>query len=328
MNRMVFGRTIAMATLLLAVGARAAGVDSAAGEQKRAAQKMFEAGDGLYESGRYDEAAQAFRASYELVASPNSRLMIARSLRELQRYDEAYKEFQGTIRDAEASGGRYPEALSAARAEADALNGQLAYLVVDAAPDFVGAELRVNGKTTAWVAGEKIAVLASKIEVELRGADGKVQHESLALKASETRHIGPKAQAAVPPPKEEPKTETILQPQAPSQPHSNGLRTGAYVAGGVGLLGFASFGVFGFLDHSTFSNLKTKCSGGGCSSDPSHDVDAGRRYQLFANIGLGVGAVGLATSVTLFLVSGKNKSQEQPLALRLGPGAIALHGRF
>ena len=327
MNRMVFGRTIAMATLLFAVGARAAGVDSATAEQKRAAQKMFEAGDGLYESGRYDEAAQAFRASYELVASPNSRLMVARALRELQRFDEAYKEFQGTIRDAEASGGRYPEALNAARAEAEALNSQLAYVVVDAAPEFAGAELRINGKPTVWAAGEKLAVLASKVEIELRGADGKVQRESLALKAAETRHIGPQSQAPAPPPKDEPKTETILQPQAPPA-HSNGLRTGAYVAGGVGLLGFASFGVFGFLDHSTFSNLKTKCGGGSCSSDPSHDVDAGRRYQLFANIGLGVGAVGLATSVTLFLVSGKSKSQERPVALRLGPGAIALHGRF
>ena len=327
MHCSVISRTIAMATFLLLANAHAADVNSAAGEQKRAAQKMFEAGDGLYESGRFDEAAQAFRASYDLVASPNSRLMLARSLRELRRYDEAYKEFQGTIRDAESSAGRYPDALNAARAEAEALGDQLAYLVVDAAPDLMGAELRINGKPTQWMAGEPIAVSAAKVEIELRSTDGKVRRESFELKASETRHVAPKVEPTAPPPKLEPTTTTIQQPAAPP-PHSNGLRTGAYVAGGVGLVGLASFGVFGYLDHSTFWNLKSKCSGSGCSSDPSHDVDAGRRYQLFANIGLGVGAVGLATSVTLFLVSGKSKSEERPVALRLGPGAIAVDGRF
>jgi len=61
MNRFVSALCLALAVSLLPASARATGVESAAGEQKRAAQKMFEAADGLYESGRFNEAAQAFR---------------------------------------------------------------------------------------------------------------------------------------------------------------------------------------------------------------------------------------------------------------------------
>lgn len=86
-----------------------------------AAQKLFEAGDALYESKRYEEASQAFRQSHSLVKSPNSRLMLARSLRELGHLEEAKTEFQGTIDDAAASFGRYPEAHKAATAELMAL---------------------------------------------------------------------------------------------------------------------------------------------------------------------------------------------------------------
>jgi tetratricopeptide (TPR) repeat protein len=93
-------------------------------DQKKAAQKMFEAGDALYESARYDDAVEAFRQSNTLVNSPNSRLMLARCLRELGKSKEACTEFAGTIHDAESSGGRYPETLQAATAELEALKAQ------------------------------------------------------------------------------------------------------------------------------------------------------------------------------------------------------------
>jgi tetratricopeptide (TPR) repeat protein len=93
-------------------------------EHRKAAQKMFEAGDALYEAGRYEEAAEAFRQSHSLVKSPNSRLMFARSLRELGKTEEACVEYRGTRDDATESGGRYPEALQAATAELSALESQ------------------------------------------------------------------------------------------------------------------------------------------------------------------------------------------------------------
>jgi hypothetical protein len=251
--------------------------------------------------------------------------MIARSLRELKRYDEAYTEYQGTIRDAEASGGRYPESLNAARSEADALSGQLAYLIVDSRPGDAALELRINGKSVKFTAGEPIAVLASKVEIEYRFANGQTSRESLELKTSETRRLVPKLEPA-------PLPKASLAPGIMSQPrqetHSNRLRTGAYIAGGVGAAGLVTFGIFGALDRSIYSDLNSKCNSNACPPAKGNDIDAGRRYQLIANVGLGVAAVGVATAVTLYLVSSSGQTKERSVSLRLGPGKVVVAGEF
>src|SRR5262245_1640542 len=128
--------TAALAVVLLgSAPARAAGasVDTATREQSRAAQKTFEAGDLLYDDKRYAEALGAFRASYDVVASPNTRLMIARSLRELNRLGEAIAEFEGAVAVAEAaakSNERYTETANAARQELEALRAKVGMLSV------------------------------------------------------------------------------------------------------------------------------------------------------------------------------------------------------
>jgi len=316
--------TIALFALLLSTPAYGSGQESATAEQKRAAQKMFEAADGLYENGQYEQAAQAFRASYDLVASPNSRLMIARSLRELQRYEEAYQEYQATLHDAEASAGRYPDTLRAAQAEAEALSEQLAYLVIDSAPG--NTELRINGKATKFVPGERVAVLASKADLEFRFPDGKVTHEALDLKKQETQHVKATPEPAITPAPQASPPAIEKKAEAPRVEHSNGWHTAAYIASAVGATGLVTFGVFGVLDKSTYSNLQSKCSSASCAPGTNDQIDKGRMYQTVANIGLGVAVVGATAAVTLFFVSPSHS--EQPVALQVGPGNVSLKGSF
>src|SRR4051812_48863807 len=76
-------------------------------EQKAGAQKTFDAGSRLYDAHRYDEALTAFRASYQILASPNSHLMVARALRDLGRNVEAYAEYDSVAREAAAKGEKY-----------------------------------------------------------------------------------------------------------------------------------------------------------------------------------------------------------------------------
>jgi hypothetical protein len=315
--------SLALAALLITTPALSTSLESASPEQKRAAQKMFEAGDGLYENGQFDQAAQAFRASYELVASPNSRLMIARSLRELKRYDEAFREYVATVKDAEQSVGRYPDTLKAAQAEADALNEQLSYIVIDSAPS--GTEVRINGKAVTFTAGERLAVVESKVDLEVRLPDGKVRHETFDLKKQETHHVTPSAekQAEALPEAAPAKAAATAAPYE-ARP-SNGLRTAAYVAGGVGVAGLVTFGVFGALDHSIYSDLQSKCAAG-CAAGNSSQIDKGRMYQSVANIGLGVAAIGAAAAVTLLIVAPAHS--ERPVALQVGPGSVVLRGGF
>ena len=62
----------------------------------------------LYDAKHYAEALTAFRASHDVVKSPNTRLMIARCLRELGRLGEAYAETAATIAEAEAGSAAPP----------------------------------------------------------------------------------------------------------------------------------------------------------------------------------------------------------------------------
>src|SRR6185503_10233169 len=101
-----FVRVGSLAALVCSTALAFAGgipVDQASNAQWKAAQKTFRVGDELYDGKRFSEALTAYRASYEIVASPNSRLMIARCMRELGRLSDAYTEFEGAVADAQAA---------------------------------------------------------------------------------------------------------------------------------------------------------------------------------------------------------------------------------
>lgn len=244
-------------------------------EQRRAAQKMFEAGDELYESGRYAEAVEAFRNSYQLVKSPNSRLMLARALRDQGQHEEAIREYEGTIQDAKDSGGRYPEALGAATAELEAISQQ-----TTSTPPPTG--------------------------------------ESKSPETAATQPTPPPAPAPTP----------VAAPPQPPPEKSKAWRTAAYVSGGVGVAGLAAFGVFALLNRSAYQDLKDSCPDDSCPESKADRIDIGQRYQLFANVGLAVGVLGLATGTTLYFVAPDESPSQDSLALSAGFEGVVLSGRF
>lgn len=328
-----FSSSIGLVCMMLMFATRAEGasVENADAGQKRAAQKVFEAGDELYERGRFEEAAQAFKASYELVSSPNSRLMWARALRELKRVDEARAEYEGTLHDAEASGGRYPEAQKAAQSELEALKQTQTFVTIDTVPASAPTEVRINGQVVAWSAGESLPVPAGKVQLELHFANGTVENDDLELTAGETRHITtnvPIAEQTARPPVAPVAPVVPVVPKPTSKSNHNPLRTAAYASGAVGVAGLATFTVFALLNRSAHSDLQSKCPNNTCPSSEQDTIDAGRRYQMIGNIGLGVAAVGTASAVTLFLLSTKSGPTEQGSALMVGPGSLTWSGRF
>lgn len=323
--------TIVVACLATAVSpAYGASVDNANQEQKRAAQKMFEAADELYESGRYAEAAQAFRASHDLVASPNSRLMVARSLREIGKLAEAYREYVGTVSDAEASGGRYPEAQATANAEAAALRSQLAFLVVK---EGKADSLRIGDQSVPLPQSEPIAVEPGSLKLELLAQGRLLLEEEVTLSAGDEHVVGDAPSSAAARSTNEPKASAKpdsapLLPPGPAAEPNHGMRTAAYVAGGVGIAGLASFGVFGYLTRSQFNSLEQDCPDATCPPNSADEVDRGRLYQTVANVSLGVGVLGAALGTTLYFLSEPDDERSSTMGVRLAPGQISFRGDF
>lgn len=303
-------------------------------DEKAGAQKTFEAGTKLYDAHRYKEALTALRASYQILSSPNSHLMIARCLREMGSTREAYREFQAVVAEAKEKGDKYASTASAAAEEGDDLKQKLGFLTVTlhatGSPDGVKVKIGDEALEPSAV-GTPVPVDPATLVVTAEAADGSSARAevSVAAGASQTVELtlaSPSPDAPPPPPpKEEPKV--VVDTSGSGAP----LRTWAYVAGGVGVAGLATFAIFGSMSNSKYNDLKDACPTGACAGHQD-DIDAGKTDQLIANIGLGVGIVGLGVGTALFFIGGKSDSTEgraaAPLRLRVGARSVTVQGTF
>jgi hypothetical protein len=318
-------------------------VSAATAEQVEAAQETFRTADELFDVQEYDAAIAKYRESYDIVASPNSRLMVARGLRELGRLDEAFHEYEATLDQAEVlaeDNETYATTAQAARDELQALKSRVAWLRVelgDVPPD---AEVTVSGKPVDTQAlDEPIVVVPGRIDVvatttEGRTARGEVhlaagRESSVTLKLDETVTVGEPAAAPAKPAAEKPAEPVAPAPAPPEPPRRRGAyRPLAIVAGGIGVAGFAAFGIFGSKARTKFDDLESACANGSCPADSQDDIDTGKDAQLFANVGLAVGAVGLGASGALLILDHRHRREQRKVTVTIRPGRVAVEGTF
>jgi hypothetical protein len=311
-------------------------VDQANKDQWRAAQKTFRVADDLFDAKRFSEAITAYRASYDIVASPNSRLQIARSLRALGRLREAYAELQGTIADAEQAAekdDKYARTADAAKKELAELRAQVGLLTIRIADMPDGTSVQVGGRTVrVEELSQPLVVKPGVVVVEASAAGRPGAKKEVQIEGGGEATVQLDLGVAAPDQqKPSPSSTPSTQPIAPvaDHPHKSSLKPYAYIAGGVGVVGLATFSIFGLMANSKYDDLDGSCPAGHCTPDQQSDIDAGRRNQTIANIGLAVGAVGLGAGVALFFLdSGAEKPAGQSATLGVGPGSVQLSGSF
>jgi hypothetical protein len=99
---------------------------------------------------------------------------------------------------------------------------------------------------------------------------------------------------------------------------------GAWIAGGVGVAGLATFAVLGLNVEARERQLREDCAPR-CTSDEVHALE---RQALLANIALGVGVAGIAVGTWLVLSSESGSSSTQTaLYSRSSKGAASALGR-
>ncbi len=304
---------------------------------RAAAQEAFSEGDSAFDVQEYESALQSFRRSYEVVASPNSRLMVARCLLELGRLDEAYDEFLGVTQDAQHKD-EYADALSTAERERDALLNRLAWLSVDMSALGSEAILTVAGRERSEAQKtEEIAVTPGLTLVEAVGADGVVAqaevHLAAGRRASARLIPGQKVQVGRKAPQNadyegSESGQEGEEPEAPTAPDHEQARLPlvlplAIAAAGVGVGGAVMFGALGAKSRADYKSLQSACEGGMCPQSAQSEIDRGRRNQMLANVGLGIGIAGVAASGALFFVYSQRRT-----GLHVGLSSIAYRGEF
>ncbi|HEX8791900.1 MAG TPA: tetratricopeptide repeat protein [Polyangiaceae bacterium] len=331
---------VALATPL----ASAAGADpsTATAAQKKEAMDHFTAGKQALETKNYEKAVAELRASLDVVDSPNARLELARALRDAGKLADAWTEYERVVQDATklaAKEERYAKTADAATTERTDVEAKLAFVIVTVAHAPADGVLKVGGKTVPqdqWV--EPIVAPAGAVDVVLTDASGKeLARQTVMAAVGQKLPVDLDAQPAPAPaaPHEvaaEDKPDMGPAPSDTTPPPASsgraGLRPWAYVAGGVGVAGLAAFTIFGLMANSNFSDLQNSCHPlSACPSSKSGEIDSGKTDQIIANIGLGVGIVGVAAGATLFVLSlGGKSAPAASTGLVVGPSFVGVRG--
>ena len=309
---------IFLAFALSSFTANAAGVDpaNATSAQREQAQGRFTTGRQLYEAGKFEESVASFRASNEIVASPNARLYLARALRESGKYVDAYVEFGRTETEAVAQKDhKYDKAAEASAAERKALESKVGFVSVQVDHATASTTVKVAGaeiSREAWK--ERAPVVPGKTEVIVESPPQAPVVQSVDVAAGEEKVVVVDAASA---------SDAVA---APPPADRTKLRTYAYVAGGVGAVGLVTFAIAGILANGTYSDLQSRCGSGPCPASLSSEISRGKTEQTLANVGLVFGILGAGVGATLYVLSmPKAKSST---ALVLSPSCTGLRGTF
>lgn len=327
-------------TAILALGlvtAQVAGTTVAFAQPKGApvdntkkALEVFKKAQALYKAGKYAEALPLFRESYGLTPSPNSQIYIARCLAGTGDHVGAYLEYNAIIADVDRRNDpKYQPARDSAVTERDESAAKIALLTVEVRNPTGETRLSIGGRDIpreSW--SQALPFAPGPVDVTVITPPGAPKPQSVTLKAGDKQQISVDAAPAV-----------TGGPQNPPPGGGGGsraiLRPVAYAAGGLGVAGFVMFGVAGGLATAAYSDLDSKCTKSSgkrvCPSNLQGQIDSGKLDQTLANVGLVVGAVGVAAGVTFFLLSREPKKEAAPqpqVQGVIGPSYLGLQGTF
>jgi hypothetical protein len=352
---------VALVAFVLSSGVASAAPRGPSNKAKDVAQKVYEQGVDHYRAGRWLEALAAFRASYEMVPSPNSHLMIARTLRDHGELVDSYAEYEKVLAEASAAAdgdARYDGAARAARAERSELRGRLTLVTLQLNEPPADVRITIGQRAIErndWAA--PVPVLPGRITVRATasGREDWVQQE-LAVPGSELvlsidfstppssvlerRRGSPPERAAVPPMRFPGDSSVDIPRQPDRSPRREPNRTAAWVAFGVGGAGLATFTLFGIINQSRYDDLQRECPGGHCPAGRADEIDRGRQSQVIANIGFGTALLGGTLGFVLLANANADAGAEKAPELarvRKGPSltgvsvdphAIEVRGEF
>jgi hypothetical protein len=348
----VFAMIVALPTL--ASVARAAATE----ESTAAARSLASQGASAFDAGRYAEALDFFTRAESLVHAPPHLLYMARSAEKLGKLVQAREYYIRIIREQlpKKAPQAFRDAQTAANAEVGRIEPRIASLVIQVkAPEgatpnvtldgspitdaLIGVPFPVDPGMHALVATAP-GMKTGQAEVEL--ADAERRQIELVLEpavaappaaAAPMQNAGPAAAA-------QSRTPVVTEP--PKDTGGGGpdwMRTGAYVGLGVGVVGVAAGTYFGLRSMSKRSDADkaaeacgSRCLEGSSQADEIDSLDdAARSAQTLSIVGFIVGGVGLASGVTLYVLSGQDSSGSASgahWAPWIGLGSAGVRGTF
>jgi hypothetical protein len=310
---------------LLSVSGQSFAVTDAERAGARAAANQ---GADAFDQGKWADAIELFGRAEALVHSPIHLSYMARAQLKLGHWVEAYELFNRIKREPVEA----PVSQAAANAVADAnrqlqtLDAQLPYVTLVVKPETQNVTVTMDG---APVPSALIGVLhpvnpgPHKFRATSPTLESPEQTVDIKPAARQTVELvlAPIAPAAAPVPvaaTQPQPTTTAPPPESPPPASSSNstMRIGGYVGLGVGVVGVGLGTVFLLSANSKQKDADAAfeaCGGKSCSVPDRAKVDSldsdAATNKTLALTSFVVGGVGLATGVTLLVLSGKQKSE-------------------
>lgn len=277
------------------------------------ARTLFAEGSAHFQGGRWAEALTALERSYAIVPSPNTMLMIARSLRELGRSAEAAEAYEKAALEAAQRVARgdakYSPTERAATDEGRRLRATLGSVRIRVTRHD-GMTVTLDGRALLLDSSGRATVMhpAGSATVIVRDASGAEQKQTVTVHAGSTVEMEFSGDAtaravvvAVPPPHA---TSGVAVERPPATGGSAQWAVPAAIGSGVLMLaGTAVFIGFGSASHATYERLAAQCGPSSCGPGERDDADAAQRQQTVANIGLVAASIAAVATVAFVVVS-------------------------
>jgi hypothetical protein len=357
------GLSAALLVLSLSMGGPALAQSD---EQRAAARSLATEGATAFNEGRYQDAVDLFGKAESLVHAPPHLLFLARShakLGQLVKAREAYMKIVKETLPPNASPA-FRNAQDSANEEVRAIEPRIASLTVriEGGKDAKDLAVLVDGAPINMVlvgVSQPIDPGEHKIEAGATGLRAPAQtvtltdgeRKSIVLTLEPAPGAAPlvavaqaPAATVAPEPTQAPAPATSPAPGADqgtttSADDRSGLRTGSYIAFGVGVVGLAAGTFFTLQSSSKRKDADAKfeeCGGeSGCrTGNPlSEEVadldDEARSAMTLGIVGFAVGGVGIATGATLLVLSsGGTDERKAGVTPYVGFGVAGLKGRF
>lgn len=193
-----------------------------------------------------------------------------------------------------------------------------------------------GGKVSDTIDAHALALDPGEHKVRFERADGRAIEEKVLLRPGEkNRLIELSFQVKTAPPPEPPK---VVTPPPPGPETDRGFHVPllGWVGLGVGVAGGVMTAVFALSANSDEKNLRTTCAP---ACDPSEKSSIDTKVAL-ANVGFGIGVVGLGVAVVTTVLANTGKRSDQPVAktsaappkrsvgFDVAPGSVLLRGSF
>lgn len=333
-------RSVLAVCLLYPLSSQAAGVsvEAASRSELESAKTPYQDGVKAMNAGHHEQAADKFRESFNIVASPNSQLMLGRALIKLNRLMDAYRELESALARATelaATQPKYQKTAESAKREMQDLKSELAFVTV-----IPGTEVMLGGRKLSpadW--GKPQAMMPGRTKIEIVASDGRTREKNLRLDPGESRVLTAdfsSTSSRVARGAEKEKEDEEADDDRGAR-RATSHRTLGYIAGGVGIAGVLGFAGAALYANATFGTPKDDCDKGDtnrlCSRTDLNNAESKGTLMGVGYTMLGIGVVGLGLGTYLVLTdrSSSGSASSAPArttALAVGPGSVMLTGNF